>query len=143
MSSLAEMKAHAMRLSEFAHLATVGADGKPDVSPVAPGWEGDTIWVMVGVDSVKSRNLAANPDVALHWQVTQAGDGVAVWGTGTVHDDLATKQRLWKGVFGYDLDLFAPGGPEGSPDTGFLAIEPERALYLEFYGINGRTAWRR
>ena len=37
-----EIKAGAARLSSWAHLATVGADGKPDVAPIHPAWEGDT-----------------------------------------------------------------------------------------------------
>jgi general stress protein 26 len=138
---LNEVKELARGLSPWAHLATVGADGKPDVSPVNPCWEDDVLWVMVGVDSVKSRNIAVNPNVALHWQVTEQGDGMALWGTAQLYDDLGTKRRLWKGVFDYDLDLFAPGGPEGSVGTGFLAIRPERALFLKTYGIGGAERW--
>ena len=142
MASLDDIKAEAARLSPWAHLATVGADGKPDVAPVHPCWEGDTLWVMSFRGSVKLRNLAANPNVAMHWQVTEVGDGVELWGTAAVHDDLDTKRRLWKGVFDYDLDLFSPGGPEGSPDTVFLAVQPERAVALKAYGIGGREVWK-
>ena len=138
---LDEIKAFAAGLSPWAHLATVGADGKPDVTPVHPCWEGDVLWCMSGTDSVKARNLAAQPDVALHWQVTEAGDGVEIWGTATVHDDLDTKRRLWEGVFDYDLNLFAPGGPEDSAGTGFIAIVPERALVLRAYGMGGMERW--
>jgi PPOX class probable F420-dependent enzyme len=143
MSTLDEIKAEASRLSPWAHLATVGADGDPDVVPVHPAWDGDTMWVMVGADSVKVRNVAAHPKVALHWQVTEAGDGVEIWGTAAVHDDLDTKRRLWDGVFDYDLNLFAPGGPEDSPATVFLSVEPERALALKAYGMGGRETWTR
>jgi general stress protein 26 len=135
------VKAAATALSPWAHLATVGADGNPDVVPVHPCWDGDTLWTMVGTGSVKARNVAANPHVALHWQVTEAGDGVAIWGTATVHDDLETKRRLWSGVFDYDLNLFAPGGPDKSPDTAFLAVTPSRALVLTQYGIGGMQRW--
>jgi general stress protein 26 len=141
MTSLDTIRAEAARLSPWAHFATVGADGKPDVSPVHPCWEGDTLWVMSFRDSVKARNIAANASVALHWQVTEVGDGVEVWGSARVHDDLDTKRRLWTGVFDYDLNLFSPGGPEGSPDTVFLAVTPERALLLKAYGLGGREVW--
>lgn len=134
------MKRRASALSMWAHLATVRADGTPDVTPVHPCWEGDTIWVMVGVDSVKARNIAANPRVALHWQVTEKGDGLEVWGTARLHTDLPTKERLWHGVFDYDLDLFAPAGPS-SPQVGFISIEVERALYLGAYGMAGTERW--
>ncbi len=140
--SLDEIKAHCVRLSPWAHLATVGADNHPDVVPVHPCWEGDVLWTMCGTDSVKARNVAANPNVAIHWQVTEAGDGVEVWGTAKILDDLETKRRLWNGVFDYDLNAFAPGGPDDSPGTAFMAITSRRALFLGMYGMTGRQVWR-
>jgi general stress protein 26 len=139
---LQEVKETGSRLSMWAHLATVGADGKPDVVPVHPCWEGDTLWLMCGGDSVKARNVAANANVALHWQVTETGDGLEVWGTASVHDDLDTKRRLWEGVFDYNLTDFAPGGPEGSPDVAFMAVAPERAMFIKQYGMGGIDRWK-
>jgi general stress protein 26 len=141
MATLDDIKAAAARLSPWAHLATVGADGKPDVVPVHPAWEDDTLWIMTFADSVKARNLAAQQDVALHWQVDESGDGVEVWGTASIHDDLETKRRLWTGVFDYDLNAFAPDGPEGSPQAVFVAVRPERAVALRGFGVGGREAW--
>ncbi|MEM8619174.1 MAG: pyridoxamine 5'-phosphate oxidase family protein [Actinomycetota bacterium] len=135
------VKAAAAALSPWAHLATVGADGEPDVVPVHPCWEGSMCWSMVGNTSVKARNVAANPKVALHWQVTEVGDGVEVWGTAELFTDIETKRRLWEGVFDYDLNAFAPGGPDNSPDTAFLAITPNRALVLKQYGMGGMQRW--
>jgi general stress protein 26 len=140
--TLEEVKAECRRLSPWAHLATIGADGAPDVVPVHPCWEGDVLWAMVGTDSVKARNVAAHPQVALHWQVTEAGDGVELWGSAEVVADEATKRRLWRGVFDYDLDAFAPGGPDGSPGVGFLAVRPERAVVVKQYGAGGSSRWR-
>ena len=142
MTTLDDIKVFAAGLSPWAHLATVGDDGEPDVVPVHPCWEGDVLWTMCGADSVKARNVAANPKVALHWQVTEVGDGVELWGTAEVFDDLDTKRRLWDGVFDYDLDAFAPGGPENSPATSFMAIRPNRALLLRQYGMGGKERWR-
>jgi hypothetical protein len=65
-----------------------------------------------------------------------------VWGQASVHDDGETKKRLWEGVFDYDLNLFAPGGPEGSPGTAFVAVAPTRVLYLKQYGMGGTERWR-
>ena len=138
---LEDVKSFAAGLSPWAHLASVGADGKPDVVPVHPCWEGDVCWVMIGTDSVKARNVAAHADVAMHWQVDAVGDGVEIWGTAEVFADLDTKRRLWTGVFDYDLDMFAPGGPDDSPGTAFLAITPERALVLKQYGMGGMQRW--
>ncbi len=139
---LEKVKQESARLSPWCHLATVGADGEPDVAPVHPAWEGNTIWIMTGSASVKAKNIAHQPKVAMHWQVTEAGDGVEVWGTAKVHTDLETKKRLWMGVFDYDLNAFSPGGPEGSPDMGFMSVKPERALYLKAYGMGGRETWK-
>ncbi|WP_040492914.1 pyridoxamine 5'-phosphate oxidase family protein [Ilumatobacter nonamiensis] len=139
--TLEDVKAFATQLSPWAHIATVGSDGEPDVVPVHPCWEGDTLWTMLGTTSVKAKNVADNPKLALHWQVTENGDGVEVWGTGEVFTDLETKRRLWDGVFDYDLNAFAPGGPDSSPDTAFLAITPSRALILKQYGMGGLQRW--
>ncbi len=139
--TLDDVKAFAAQLSPWAHIATVGADGEPDVVPVHPCWDGETLWTMVGTTSVKAKNVADNPKVAIHWQVTENGDGVEVWGTGELFDDLETKRRLWDGVFDYDLNVFAPGGPDNSPDTAFLAITPTRALVLKQYGMGGSQRW--
>jgi len=138
---LERVKKEAVRLSPWAHFATVGRDGNPDVVPIHPAWEGDTIWFMAGAKSVKVRNIAHNPNIAMHWQVSAAGDGLEVWGIAEVHADVETKKRLWKGVFDYDLDQFATGGPEGSPDTVFVAIRPQRALYIAMYGMKERQTW--
>lgn len=139
---LDEVKAETARLSNWAHLATVGADGNPDVVPVWPAWQDDTLWIFTHTPTVKVRNLASNPNVALHWQVDESGDGVELWGTATVDTDLDTKRRLWTGVFTYNLEDFAPGGLE-SPDNCFVAVRPERALALKQYGMAGRDTWKR
>jgi general stress protein 26 len=96
---------------------------------------------MAGTTSVKAKNIAHNPKVALHWQVEASGDGVEVWGTAETFSDLETKRRLWEGVFDYDLNAFAPGGPDNSPDTAFIAVTPTRALILKQYGMGGLLRW--
>ncbi len=139
--NLDDVKAKGSALSAWAHLATVRPDGTPDVVPVHPCWEGEVLWIMCGATSVKARNIAAKPDVALHWQVEAKGDGLEVWGRATLHDDIETKVRLWTGVFDYDLGAFAPGGPTDSPDTAFIAVAPTRALWLASYGMGGVERW--
>ncbi len=140
--TLDDVKTFASNLSPWAHIATIGADDEPDVVPVHPCWEGDTLWTMLGTTSVKARNVANNNRVALHWQVTETGDGVEVWGTAELFDDIETKRRLWKDVFDYDLSAFAPGGPDNSPETSFLAVTPTRALILHRYGMGGVQRWQ-
>lgn len=142
-TTLSEVAAFATSLSPWAHLATVGSDGGPDVVPVHPCWEGEVLWVMIGADSVKARNVGHEPRVALHWQVTERGDGVEVWGRGSLHSDISTKRRLWNGVFDYDLNAFAPGGPDSSPDTVFLRVDVDRATVVKAYGMAGIQRWKR
>ncbi|MBA3414333.1 MAG: pyridoxamine 5'-phosphate oxidase family protein [Chloroflexia bacterium] len=138
---LERVKTESTRLSPWCHVAMVGSDGDPDVAPVHPAWEGDLLWFMTGAASVKARNIAHHPNVAMHWQVTEAGDGVEIWGTAEIHADLATKRRLWTGVFDYNLSDFAPSGPDDSLDIVFVAVRPQRALYLIQYGMGGRETW--
>lgn len=142
---LDDVRSQAQRLGAWAHLATMTPNGEPHVAPVHPCWEGDVLWTMSGLGSVKVRNLRAHPAVMLHWQVSdQTGfDSLIVWGDTTIHDDLDTKRRLWNGVFDYDLRMFSPGGPEGSPDLCFIALHPTKAVLLEFFGQKGRQEWRR
>lgn len=128
------------QLSTRSYLATVGADGTPHVVPVHPGWEGTTMWIMTRRASVKVRNIEHAASVAMHWEVTAAGDGLLVWGRAAVHNDLATRQRLWRGIFDYDLDMFSPDGPE-NPDTAFISIDPERAVFAKAYGAAGVDRW--
>lgn len=142
---LDQVKQESERMGMWAHLATTAPDGAPHLVPVHPSWEGDTLWVMVGLDSVKARNIRREPRVMLHWQVGEdtGFDSLMVWGAAAVHDDLDTKRRLWTGVFDYDLDMFSPGGPDDSPETGFVSIEPVRAVVLRSFGAGGREEWRR
>ena len=141
-TTLDDVKAFAAGLGPLAHLATVRSDGTPDVVPVHPAWEGDTLWAMVHEGTAKVRNIAGNPKVALHWQVGDDGDGVELWGTASVHTDLETKRRLWEGVFDYDLNEFAPGGPD-APGSAFIAVDPARAVIIRQFGMQGIDRWRR
>jgi general stress protein 26 len=138
---LHEVIAETTRLSNYAYIATVGRDGNPDVVPIWPAWQDGTVWILAGTRSVKVRNIAHNPNVALHWQVNESGDGVEVWGTASVHTDIETKRRLWTGVFSYNLDDFVPDGPE-SPDACFVTVRPQRALALKQFGMAGRDTWQ-
>jgi len=52
----------------FAHLATVGPDGAPQVTPVWIDYDGTSIRFNTAKGRVKVRNLARNPRVALSIQ---------------------------------------------------------------------------
>jgi general stress protein 26 len=141
--TLDEIKATTAKLGDHAHLATVGADGDPDVVPVTPAWEGDTLWISFLLGSVKDRNIRHHPRVALSWEIDDNGDSVEIWGPVTIHDDIATKRRLWTGVFPYPFDTFAPDGPDNSPELAFIAVHPERAVVSRHFGYNPPERWRK
>jgi PPOX class probable F420-dependent enzyme len=52
----------------FAHLATVGADGRPQVTPVWVDFDGTHVRVNTARGRVKDKHLASNPRVALSVQ---------------------------------------------------------------------------
>jgi len=51
--------------ANFAHLATLMPDGSPQSVPVWAGREGDRIVICTGETSLKARNTARDPRVAL------------------------------------------------------------------------------
>ena len=52
----------------FAHIATIGADGTPQVTPVWVDYDGTHIRFNTARGRVKTQNLARNPTVALSVQ---------------------------------------------------------------------------
>ena len=141
---LQEVIEESKRLGEWAHVATVSPSGTPYVTPVHPCWEQQILWTMVGANSVKAKNIQTSPLVSCHWQVSVETnfDSLIIWGQAELYTDLETKERLWEGVFDYDLNAFAPGGPAESPDTGFMAIVPSKAVILKGMGMGGRFDWK-
>lgn len=49
----------------FAHLATIGSDGAPNVNPVWTIWDGEFLRFTTTTDRRKCRNVAENPHVAI------------------------------------------------------------------------------
>jgi general stress protein 26 len=141
---LQEVIDESKRLGEWAHVATVSPSGTPYVTPVHPCWEQETLWTLVGVDSVKVKNIQTSSLVSCHWQVSADTnfDSLIIWGNAELFTDIATKERLWDGVFDYDLNAFSPGGPTDSPDTGFMSIIPSKAIMLKGMGMGGRFEWK-
>ena len=124
-------------------VATVTPDGSPAVSPKA------TMVILdaktIAFSDLRSpqtvRNIRHNPNVAFHWQVTESGDGLEIWGPAQVFTDIETKRRLWIGVFDYDLNAFSSGGPE-DPSAAFIGVTPTRALFVKSYGAAGKFPWK-
>ena len=60
-----EWRAFVMAGSRTGKLATVRADGRPHVAPIWFMLEGEDVVFMTGADTVKARNIAREPRVAL------------------------------------------------------------------------------
>jgi PPOX class probable F420-dependent enzyme len=81
-------------------LSTVRPDGRPHAAPVWYALDDDSLVFTTGADTVKGRNLAANPDLALCVQDDQPPFSFClVEGRAEVSEDLADVRR-WAGIIG-------------------------------------------
>ncbi len=122
-------------------LATLDGDA-PRVRIVHPTWEGEKLWFATGASSAKIRQLRANPNVDIQFQVG-APDFVHVMvrGKAEVVTDAAEKKRVWD-VIDYDLSAFWQGGPE-DPEYVPVRIDPERVEHSKMFGAQERRVFRR
>ena len=72
MAALTDKSRELIDAPNYAFLATVNADGGPQVSPVWVDRDGDTIMVNTAVGRVKDRNMRREPRVAL--SIPSGGD---------------------------------------------------------------------
>jgi hypothetical protein len=56
-------------------VSTTRPDGRPHGSPVWGVWLDDGVWICIGRNSVKARNIARNPAVSIH---LESGDRVVI-----------------------------------------------------------------
>jgi nitroimidazol reductase NimA-like FMN-containing flavoprotein (pyridoxamine 5'-phosphate oxidase superfamily) len=141
---ITDVVGHAARIGDVFYLATVSSAGMPHVVPLAGGWNDGCLYTSISPSGRTGRNLAHEARCHVHYQVGDGSnwDSLLVWGEATILDSVEDKRRLWSGVLPYDPSDWASGGPEDSPDTVFVEIEPARALLLHRYGLDGREEWR-
>jgi PPOX class probable F420-dependent enzyme len=65
MATIPASHADLLNKPAFAHLATLNADGSPQVTPVWVEFDGTNVIVNTAQGRVKAKNLARNPRVAL------------------------------------------------------------------------------
>lgn len=125
-------------------VATVDTAGNPRTRVLHPIWEERIGWVATGRNTLKTKHLAANPNVSLlYWDPRH--EVVAVEGTVTWADDASTKQRIWELLrttpepVGYDPILFWKGGPS-DPTFGVLRVDPVRITLSDLTGA-APTVW--
>ena len=87
-------------LGEWAHIATVSGSCTPYVTPVHPCWEGETLWIMVGVNSVKSKNIADSHPYRSIGKLAkkQSFDSLILWGQAKLFTTLKRRQGYGAGV---------------------------------------------
>jgi len=68
MAAISEKHRSLLEKKAFAHLATVGPDGSPQVTPVWVDYDGTHVRFNTAKGRVKARNLERNPRVALSIQ---------------------------------------------------------------------------
>ncbi len=139
---LDELQEIAARLGSTVYLATLSDGGYPNIAPIAVTWRDGIAYMATNASSHKVRHIQRDPRVSLHTAVGEATsfDQLAVRGTAAVLQDAASRERLWD-AFDYDLATFF--GTKDNPDLCFLAVEPERAVFLAQMGQGGRKSWRR
>ena len=136
-----EARTHAQRLGSTVYIGTVTASAFANITPIVMAWPDERIYMATGAKSFKVRDLAKNPNVTLHWPVSQATnfDQLKIRGKAEVLTDPASRARLWK-AFDYDLAAFF-----GTPDSAelcYIALTPERIVMELAMGAGGRETWK-
>ena len=129
---MAGIPAEAVHLLEgrhLAHVATVNADGSPQVTPVWIDHDGDTVLINTATGRVKERNLSRDPRVSIsivdaedpYQPLTIKGRAVELTREGAdAHID-----KLSKRYIGRDPYPFRRPGEERI----LVRIEPEKVSY--------------
>ena len=65
MAAIPDEAKHLLEGKNFAHVATINADGSPQVSAVWIGLDGDLVTFNTAEGRLKTKNLHRNPDVAI------------------------------------------------------------------------------
>jgi PPOX class probable F420-dependent enzyme len=65
MAAIPDEAKHLFEGKDFAHVATINADGSPQVSAIWIGLDGDLVTFNTAEGRLKTKNLHRNPDVAI------------------------------------------------------------------------------
>jgi len=118
-------------------LGTTRPDGRPHVSPVWGVWLENALYFGTDPNSVKGKNLAANPAVAVH---LESGDEVVILeGVVELLPDTAQLPPLDDAYAAkYNLKL-----SEAGANAAIWVVRPQVALaWLEHDFLNTATRWR-
>ncbi len=124
-------------------LATVRPDGRPHVAPVWGVWLDGAFSFGAERQSVKARNLAANPSLSLH---LESGDDVVILEGAVlaIPDPLAILGLDTAFQAKYGMSAADPGKDDPSSAPIWYALSPDTALaWLESDFAATATRWRR
>ena len=135
----------AVRLGRNAFIASLGPQGQPHLAVVWVVAPDGRFHFVSDRSAVKAKNLAADPSVAVHWQVVEDGpnEGLQLFvrGTATLVEAPEERLRLWdSGAWG-DLSQWYANAQD--PTLAFIRIDAVRASIVESYGSGDRRTWRR
>jgi PPOX class probable F420-dependent enzyme len=118
-------------------IATIGRDGNPHVTPIWGVWLGDAVCFGTDRDSVKGRNIARNPEIAIH---LESGDDVVIM-YGTV-EAIIDQSALNDLVSAYDAKYSIKLDPSDDA-TALLAFRSQKVLaWRESDFPNTATRWQ-
>ena len=130
------------RTATWCALATE-TDGEPRVRMVHPTWEGETLWLATGPETLKAKQMATNPIVDIQYQVAPPDFiHLMIRGRATLISDNAVREHVWNNVMDYDLAQFWPEGPT-DPNYVAVRIEPDRVELSKMFGTMDKRVWRR
>jgi general stress protein 26 len=110
-------------------LATTGADGRPHVAWVMPGWADERMWLATFASSQKAANLRHSTAVAMTCAARPEAN-VLIRATARVVTDREEVAKLWAdGVLPYDPSAFFQGPDD--PETLFVELTPTSASVAE------------
>jgi PPOX class probable F420-dependent enzyme len=129
MAGIPDDAVHLLEGTHLAHVATINADGSPQVTPVWVDHDGDTVLINTARGRLKDRNLARDPRVSIsivdaanpYQPLLIQGKAVEITEDGAdEHIDKLAKRYL-------DEDVYPFRGP-GEVRL-LVRIEPDRASY--------------
>ena len=120
-------------------LATTGADGRPHVAWVMPGFADERMWLATFASSQKAANLRHCTDVAMTCAATPETN-VLIRATARLVTDRAEAAQLWAdGVLPYDPGDVLPGSRR--PRGAVRRADPDPATIAELGPATPRR-WR-
>lgn len=121
-------------------LATVEGEA-PRVRMIHPTWDGRILWFATGPGTAKVRQIEANPNVDIQYQVAPPEFvHVMVRGRAEICHEPADRQRAWEAI-DYDLTQFGSSGPD-DPNFVPIRVHPQRVELSEMFGMRNRRVWR-